>query len=64
MAAHDVAAERLAQYGCLPYRLGTQSAGKPFPGSAARTVLYYELKAALDPRGIIAPNRFGEGPKT
>jgi 4-cresol dehydrogenase (hydroxylating) len=64
-AALDLAHELFAEAGFRPYRLDVDHAAwvdrlDPDPGARA---LLARLKAALDPRGTIAPNRYGLPPR-
>lgn len=57
MACYDELARRCTRGGYYPYRLGIQSMGQPeTPDSYSE--LIKRLKAAVDPNGILAPNRY------
>jgi 4-cresol dehydrogenase (hydroxylating) len=56
-ACHDELLDALLAHGNVPYRLGVDSMAR-LPADAPYWQLIDRLKAALDPKGILAPGRY------
>jgi 4-cresol dehydrogenase (hydroxylating) len=59
MACHDEMLALLLAQGCPPYRLGIHSMGVLHGRDGAHERLLRGLRAQVDPRGILAPGRYG-----
>lgn len=58
MACHDDMLEQFCAAGYYPYRLGIQAMAKMPPKTESYQKFFADLKAALDPNGILAPGRY------